>query len=291
MLATVLSAFRNLFGGPAPAPPRFALKVTLRSTEGPVRTNNEDRLRCVFEPSAGNGADRVSLVVVADGMGGHQAGEVAAETTVDIFAQLWRDRARRPAPQTLEHAARTANATVYAAAQTRPDWNGMGTTIAAIAFDGSVAHSVHVGDTRIYRLRTGTLERLTEDDSLVNHWIRQGRITAAEADNHPDRGVLSQALGTHPALARVHLGGPIELAAGDIYLLATDGLHDVVTDAQIAELLATGAPSEVADRLLEAAVSGGTQDNITVALVAVDPPGARVETSGATSDSPVTVIR
>lgn len=273
-MTSVFSRLRSAF---APEPKRaasLALRAVVRSTAGPVRTTNEDRARCVLEDAPDHSDPRVALVLLADGMGGHQAGEVAAETTIEVVAQAWRARSGRAPRRVLEKAITHANADVFAASRTRRDWEGMGTTITALAFDGDTAYVGHVGDTRAYLYRQGALRRLTEDDSLVNHLLRTGAIGAAQRDNHPDHGILTQALGTHERLRTIHLDGPFAVQAGDVFVLCTDGLHDVLDDRAIERVLAEVAPLKVPDVLIERAVAAATQDNISVAVVMAGAPDA-----------------
>lgn len=253
------------------APPRatahLALHALVRSSAGPVRTSNEDRARCLVEERPDRSDPRVTLVLLADGMGGHQAGEIAAETTVDVVAQAWRARRRADPRTVLLRAIEAANARVFAASRTRRDWEGMGTTITALAFDGDAAFVAYVGDTRAYLYRAQALRRLTEDDTLVNHLVRTGAITADKKDGHPDHGVLTQALGTHERLRTIHVEGPFDVRAGDRFLLCTDGLHDVLDDAAIAAVLASEPTERVPDVLLQRAVAAETKDNVSLALV------------------------
>ena len=261
---------------PVDAVATIVLRATAYSNTGPVRANNEDRVRCVLENSGELLGERVSLAIVADGMGGHQAGEVASETTVDVVADTWRARdVRADAGAVLKRAIETANTTVYRAAKTRADWEGMGTTVIILGITGDALYLAYVGDSRAYLLRDGMLQQLSEDDTLVNHLIRTGEISAEAAVNHPDRGVLSQALGTQSRVANIHVEPVFSMRAGDVYLLCSDGLHDVVADDVIAQTLATAAEvdlAQVAETLAALAVAAGTQDNISMVVLAAGVP-------------------
>ncbi len=239
-------------------------------------------MRCVLE-DAGALGERVSLAIVADGMGGHQAGEVASATAVAVITESWRARGGEDTARVLHRAIARAGSEVFAAASKRRDWEGMGTTVTVVAVVGDEAHIGYVGDSRTYLLRDGALQALTVDDTLVNHLLRTGAIEPAQVANHPDRGVLSQALGTRAAGPDIHLEPALALRAGDLVLLCSDGLHDVLSDAVLARLLgeAHGPTSTAATdlgalarRLVQAAVAAGTQDNVSVVLLAADAPGA-----------------
>ncbi len=257
------------------------VRSAAHSDTGPVRAGNEDCVRCVLE-DAGALGERVSLAIVADGMGGHQAGEVASATAVAVITDAWRSRSSNDTARVLRTAIARAGAEVFAAASKRRDWEGMGTTVTVLAVVGDEAHVGYVGDSRAYLMRDGALQALTVDDTLVNHLLRTGAIQPAQAANHPDRGVLSQALGTRAAVPDIHLAPALALRAGDLFLLCSDGLHDVLSDAVLAQMLAqahgpaaTAATDlgALARRLVQAAVAAGTQDNISVVLLAADAPG------------------
>jgi serine/threonine protein phosphatase PrpC len=305
-MTSFFNALRRLVGAPASAAPALpalptrpaasqVLPVaTLRvrgaafTDTGPVRTSNEDRVCCMVE-EAGALGERVSLVVVADGMGGHQAGEIASQTTVEVVTAEWRQRGAADAGRVLDAAIRRAAAEVFAAASRKREWEGMGTTVVALAVDGDRAIVGHVGDSRAYLWRAGELRQLSEDDTLVNHLLRTGVITAAQMHDHPDRGVLSQALGTRAMAPDVHISAPLAMCAGDLFLLCSDGLHDVLTDSVLARLL--GEPGAADDlgatalRLAQAAIAAGTRDNVSVALLAV------LEAAPATLDEPLRPTR
>ncbi len=255
-----------------PAAATLALRAAAHTDTGPVRTNNEDCVRCVLE-DAGALGQQVSLVVVADGMGGHQAGEVASKTLVDRVSALWRQRGAQAPGVVLRSAIEAAHAQVYATACARPECQGMGTTVVALALLGDEAVVAHVGDSRAYLWRQSALQALSEDDTLVNHLLRQGLIAAEQAASHPDHGVLTQALGTRAQAPQIHVSAPMALQAGDVFLLCSDGVHDVLSAAVLARLLGEpetlAQPGATALRLAQAAIAAGTRDNVSVALVCV----------------------
>jgi PPM family protein phosphatase len=209
--------------------------------------------------------ERAPLFVVADGMGGAQAGEVASRIAVELFAaKLAIDPVEDPAARLAERAEQ-ANAEIYARAQDDAKHAGMGTTLTA-AYVGPYEVSVaHVGDSRAYRIHDGKLDRLTHDHSLVEELIRQGQLTAEEAEEHPQRSIITRALGPEPEVTvdTVTLDG----VDGDIYLLCSDGLTSMVPEARLGEIISENATLARAGRALiaEANAAGG-RDNITVIL-------------------------
>ena len=226
------------------------LAVFGASDTGRVRAGNEDQFH------AGT-----TLLAVADGLGGHAAGEVASALAIEAIAEL--DGRSFPTPelagQALVEAVAAAHRSVARAAASEPAWWGMGTTLTALLLEGDRAHLAHVGDSRGYLLRGGgALRQLTHD-----HTVEPG-------------GALTQAIGLGRVL-RVEVPDPLSLVAGDQVLLCSDGLTGVVDDDQIAELLTSHArPEPACMALIDAANAAGGPDNITVVLLRADPPEAPV---------------
>lgn len=219
---------------------------------GRQRSSNEDNL---FEGAP--------IFAVADGMGGARAGEVASKMAVEVFAEMGAD-GERP-EQHLEAIAKEANRRIYELAQRDESRAGMGCTLtSAFVGDGEITIG-HVGDSRAYRLRGEQLEQLTSDHSLVEELVRQGKLTAEEAEVHPQRSIITRALGPEPEVevdAFTHSAKP-----DDVYLLCSDGLTGMVPDARIAEiLLARSSLKQAAQDLIAAANENGGRDNITVVL-------------------------
>jgi protein phosphatase len=225
---------------------------------GRVRSNNQDS-HLVREGE---------LFAVADGMGGHQGGEVASATALEILGRAY-DEATTP---TLVRAVRSANQAVFDKASGDPDLKGMGTTLTALADvntrEGRRLAIVNVGDSRLYRVRGDTLEQLTEDHSLVASLVRQGRITAEEAETHPQKNILTRALGIDEAVAVD--SWEVEPVAGDRFLICSDGLFNEVDQSRIvATMRRLDDPLEVASELVRLANEGGGRDNITAVVVDV----------------------
>ncbi|MBO0747942.1 MAG: Stp1/IreP family PP2C-type Ser/Thr phosphatase, partial [Acidimicrobiaceae bacterium] len=235
----------------------ISLRFGSATDVGLVRANNEDRY-LVAEP----------LFAVADGMGGHAAGEVASSTAVRSLKENFTDHT----PAGLAAAARAANRAVWEEAQASPDLRGMGTTLVALALVGDPGREqlavANVGDSRLYRLHLGELYQVTSDHSLVGQMVASGALTPEEAEVHPRRNVLTRALGVDPDVD-VDLV-TVEAEQGDRYLLCSDGLPRELSDDQMASILRRLAgPDEAARELVEKARAHGGSDNVTVVLIDV----------------------
>ena len=215
---------------------------------------------------------RAPVFVVADGMGGAQAGEVASRVAVEAFERGLDDGGAGSAEQLLAERVREANARIHEMSQAEQDRAGMGTTITAAHVGELEVAIAHVGDSRAYRLRGGELERLTEDHSLVEEMRRRGQLTAQEADEHPQRSIITRALGPEPEVTvDTHSWRG---AAGDVYLLCSDGLTSMVPEARVAALLREApALRDAGCALIDAANEAGGRDNITVVLFRLEEVG------------------
>ncbi|CAN5777601.1 protein phosphatase 2C domain-containing protein [soil metagenome] len=229
------------------------------SDPGKVRKNNEDSLL------VGEGQD-TSLFVVADGIGGFEAGEVASSIAVETLKDL-------DPESSFDDAIQEANRRIISAAKDDNNLSGMGTTVVAIRFGGTddepTAEIAHVGDSRAYLLRDGELKPLTEDHSLVAELVRSGDLTRAQAAEHPQKNLITRALGADDDVDVDTT--TIEVEDGDRILLCSDGLSDMVSEDRISEVLAepAGKPESPVRQLLAEALEAGGTDNITVVLVDV----------------------
>ena len=228
----------------------LVLRYSARSDRGLVRQNNQDAVY------AGP-----RLLALADGMGGHAAGEVASSLVISALAPLDDDDPGDDLLRELHAATVEGNAAIHRHVLDAPDLEGMGTTLTAILFKGTRLGLVHVGDSRAYQLRDGMLTQITKDDTFVQSLIDEGRITEEEAHTHPQRSLLLRAItgqDVDPSLT------VREARPGDRYLLCSDGLSGVVSDETLANTLSTYKdPRECADRLIDLALRGGGPDNIT----------------------------
>ena len=251
--------------------------MTLRITDQAYATDT-GRQRSANEDSV---FVRAPLFVIADGMGGARAGEVASKTVVDAFD---RPLPEAPPERVLRETIEGANRTVYSLAREDPNLSGMGTTTTAAILDEAADEVAigHVGDSRAYRLRRGKLERLTRDHSLVEEMRRKGQLTEAQAEDHPQRSIITRSVGPEPEV-EVDLQ-TVPAQAGDVFLLCSDGLTTMLDDEHIERLLlrATSMPNAVRALVDEANRAGG-RDNISViAFKVVDAAEPALDAEGAT---------
>jgi serine/threonine protein phosphatase PrpC len=233
----------------------LVLRYAARSDRGLVRANNEDSVYA--------GA---RLLALADGMGGHAAGEVASQLVIAALAHLDDDEPGGDLLSKLDAAVREGNSAIAAHVEMDPELEGMGTTLTAILFAGNRLGLVHIGDSRGYMLRDGELTQITKDDTFVQTLVDEGRITAEEAHSHPQRSLIMRALTGHEVEPTLIVR---EARAGDRYLLCSDGLSDPVSHETIHEALQLPDVAESADRLIELALRGGGPDNVTVVVADV----------------------
>jgi PPM family protein phosphatase len=242
--------------------------MSLRIAEEAVRTDT-GRQRNANEDSLFTDAP---LFVVADGMGGAQAGEVASKAAAESFAQGLPDA---PPERVLEETIEGANRTIHQLARKDPSLAGMGTTITAAIVDLEAEEVAigHVGDSRAYRLRGGRFEQLTRDHSLVEEMRRKGQLTDAQAEDHPQRSIITRALGPEPEV-QVDLQ-TVPAQTGDVFLICSDGLTTMLDDEKIAHVLSRATSLQSAVRaLVDEANRAGGRDNITVVAFRLEDPAA-----------------
>lgn len=236
---------------------RLRYRSAPRTHVGRVRQVNEDSLLS---------RDEASLWVVADGMGGHDNGQWASQTLVAEFAQLDMGGDARARSRAMVEALERGNRTIHDAATAVG--KQMGTTAVLVHGEGEDVLLLWVGDSRVYRLRGGQLEQLTRDHTVVQELVDRGSLAPHEAETHPMSHVLSRAVGTE---AEVHYEAlTARSAAGDRYLLCSDGLTKVVDDAEVAVLLGQGGIDTAADRLIERTLAAGAPDNISLVILSVE---------------------
>lgn len=224
---------------------------------GPRRPTNED---CYRLPEKGE-----KFAIVADGMGGHQAGEVASAMAVEAFAAFMK-KPFEDVEHHLKNATLYANGSVYHASQADPAKAGMGTTLTALYLAGDDAYIAHVGDSRAYLMRNGAVMRITEDHTLVEAMVLAGVITPAEARVHPQRNLITRSLG-NGAMVEVDVLH-LDHRPGDVWMLCSDGLSNHMTERQISRILNSEASwQEKADRMVEMSIENGTTDNTTCVIV------------------------
>lgn len=235
------------------------MKYYVQTDIGKVRSLNED---AYYLPREGE-----CFCAIADGMGGHNAGEVASAMAVDVYARELR-MSENIHGGVLRAAVEKANEAVFARSISAREFNGMGTTFTGLAVNGRNVHIAHVGDSRAYLIRNGCVMCLTLDHTLVQEMVMQGLITPREAKYHPKRNYITRALGTAETV-EVDLI-QIELQAGDVFLLCTDGLSNHLEDRDILEISRRECDwREKLNAMVQCALDDGGSDNIT-ALCAVN---------------------
>lgn len=241
------------------------LTASGKTDQGLVRSNNEDNLYL---------DEKQGLLVVADGMGGHASGETASRLAVNVIRDYFQgpqkiigdyNHSYSEATNKLNCAIRLANMAVYEAAQSSPQLTGMGTTIAAVLLTGNKLSIAHIGDSRVYLIRAGNIDQLTDDHSVVSEQVKRDMITKEEAAKSEIKNILTKALGIS-AETEADLD-ELTVFDNDILLLCTDGLSNMVTDEAALEIIAFAANSAAAcDSLINTANENGGNDNITVIL-------------------------
>jgi protein phosphatase len=239
-----------------------------------VRSHNEDAVAWVTSHDDDAATNRGSLALVADGMGGHAAGEVASALAADVVRRLYYDL-DGPIPQVLANAFAAANRAIIEYAQEHPECRGMGTTCTVLAFRDQQAWLAHIGDSRAYLLRDRHLTQLSEDQTLVAKLVSEGTITQAEADQSPMHNVILQALGTTANIKPMIGAKGLPLQSGDVLILCSDGVSNMVPDGKIAELASRLPPQEACDALIEAALAAGGHDNASLGVFSVTAGAAR----------------
>ncbi|MBV9312022.1 MAG: Stp1/IreP family PP2C-type Ser/Thr phosphatase [Solirubrobacterales bacterium] len=249
-----------------------AAETTERTDTGRQRSGNED---CSFA--------RPPVFAVADGMGGAKAGEVASRIAVGALQQGLPDG--KSPEERLSQRVREANREIYERSHTERELDGMGTTLTAVYLDDAHLSIAHVGDSRAYLFRDGELRRLTQDHSLVDELVRRGKLTEEQAAEHPQRSIITRALGPEPDVEVDTWTYPVR--AGDVLLLCSDGLTSMVTEEAITQVLAsTGELEHAADQLIGEANEAGGRDNITVVLFRLEEVGAEQPGDGTMVSGP-----
>ena len=242
--------------------------MAMLTDPGCVRDHNEDSIAFV-RPGRNYQSEKGLLAIVADGMGGHQAGEYASRLAVDAISQFYYADTDRKAPQDLLHSMQEANSRIYREAATDSSLQGMGTTATALALRQGKAYFAHVGDSRMYRLRDEVIELLTEDHTLLMALLKDGAITEEQAKTFPDRHVITRALGSHPEVEVMSPEKGIELKVDDRFILCSDGLHDLVSSDDIRRALFGRTVQSACESLVELAKNRGGHDNISVIIVRI----------------------
>ena len=279
-----MSMFKQNGSGAATAEQTdYEIVASIQTDKGCVREANEDSGRYTKPNDQTLLASKGTLLIVADGMGGHASGEVASGMAVELVSRLYY-QGQEDAQAALKEAVEEANRQIHAASMKDEKLNGMGTTCTALVLRQGMAFSAHVGDSRIYMRRGGQVYLMTEDHSAVMEMVKHGIITMEEARHHADKNVILRALGTSPEVEAAVWEKPLPVQIGDQFMLCSDGLYDLVEDEEIGRALAdANDPHEACEQLIALAKQRGGHDNITVGIVQIQPAGGD---TGAGSQNP-----
>lgn len=242
------------------------MKIVAKTDKGLVRENNQDAY------AVGELPGEVAWAVVCDGMGGAAGGNIASALAVKVISDKitssYNEKMRDSSIKNLLDSAITAaNIEVYDMAYSRPDLEGMGTTVVAVVVRDNVAHIAHAGDSRAYIVNKDGVEQITVDHSLVQNLVDRGEITKEEAEHHPNKNVITRALGVDK---RIDVDfSEVDLQENETLILCTDGLSNCVNNAEIADDIKDGQYYAFADRLVKRANKNGGNDNITVVAIAI----------------------
>ncbi|MDI9641252.1 protein phosphatase 2C domain-containing protein [Kamptonema cortianum] len=255
-------------------PERPALRIRPRVTVaaktdmGRVRENNEDKFEYFLPESEGELASKGLIFLVCDGMGGHEAGQIASELACKTFIDVYRNHPSDDAAVAAKSGVAAANRFILDVGRAIPSRRGMGTTLSGLLLVQEKAIIVQVGDSRVYRLRGGELSQLTVDHTWVEETVRAGMLSREEAEQHQYRHVITRALGSEGEVTPDIFIEDIQ--EGDVYFLCSDGITNHVTDDQIRDALSAYSPSEAMWRLISLALADGGSDNATGTVVRID---------------------
>jgi protein phosphatase len=234
---------------------------------GCIRENNEDKFE-FFQPDDEDVlATKGSFYAVADGMGGHAAGQIASEIALKTTMRAYYADPSPMVEDSLRSAIQQANGLIYDASRAISERNGMGTTVTALVVRGEEAFIAQVGDSRCYRLRGSRIEQLTDDHSWVNEQVKRGAMSLEEAEMSPFRNVITRSIGNAPGVDVDILTHQLE--AGDQFLLCSDGLSNEVTTDEMRDAMHKGSPSQAAWDLVDLALDRGGSDNCTVLILRI----------------------
>lgn len=231
---------------------------------GKARSVNQDMVFCSVSPMG----SLPNVFIVADGMGGHNGGEIASKTAIVHFCEYLQENNQTPKDEALDlltSAARFASSTVLSFAKVTPELSGMGTTLTACTVIDSKCNIIHIGDSRAYAITKESITQLTNDHSYVNEMVKAGQITQTEAKEHPKRNILTKVLGINEEMCAD--GYVFDIQPDSVILLCSDGLYNMVSEDEIKNLVNTNTPQEAVDALVETANNNGGADNISVIVI------------------------
>ena len=246
---------------------RAGIEVSSQSDIGCVRQNNEDSFGYWEPEDDGQFLRKGRLAVVADGMGGYEGGQEASRLAVETLVAVYRGFGGGDPQTALVEALQAAHQQIRQYSFAHPELRGMGTTCTAAAIVQNALYYVHVGDSRLYLIRDGQITRVTRDHSYVGRLVESGMISPEEAETHPQRNILTAALGTNPDLIMDSPGQPEPLRSEDAIVICCDGLWGLVHDREILEAVENNSAEQAGRKLIELARERGGPDNITVEIL------------------------
>jgi protein phosphatase len=250
-------------------PIRAGVELASLSDVGCQRQDNEDQYSYWESDSDEQFERKGRLAIVADGMGGHEGGQEASRIAVDAIRQVYSQALEADPGSALAAGFREAHERIHRHAQDHPELRGMGTTATALVLLANRLYYCHVGDSRLYLIRGQRIQRLTHDHSYVGRLVENGIITSEEAEIHPQRHILTAALGAGPDFSPDVPESPLDVERGDTLVLCTDGLWGLLADQEVQQAVADHSPSDACSNLVDLAKQRGGPDNITVQVLQV----------------------
>lgn len=267
---------------PAPRPNSFVVEACALTDVGCVRTENQDRVLLVNPARGQRGSELGVLAIVADGVGGHNSGATASQLAVETFSSYYHGHGLEDPLVLLTESAERANTALFERARTDPGLQGMGTTLTVVLLREDRAYVAHVGDSRAYRIRAGCIRQISEDHTVVAELARGGVIAADEVATHPDKNLITRAVGTKFEVAVDTIAEADAVVPGDVFVLCSDGLHDLVSAEEIGAVATGVDPYHACRQLIGLARQRSGHDNISVCVLAAREPRAGAAEAPAT---------
>jgi protein phosphatase len=247
----------------------YEVVADMQTDPGCVRETNEDSVRYFRPTDSAELARKGVIAIVADGMGGHSAGEVASRIATDVIKTAFYEGGEG-ATESLRNAFNQANHEIHKASLGDKALEGMGTTCTALVLHNGSAHCAYVGDTRLYLIRDGEIYAMTQDHSAVMEMVQMGILTLEQARHHEDKNVIIRALGSQPEVEVSVWSEPFPVQVGDKFLLCSDGLSDLVEDDEIKWAVLDGNSHSASENLIALARERGGYDNVTVGILSIE---------------------
>lgn len=249
--------------------PRYEIVAVMQTDPGCVRETNEDSVKYFRPTDPAELARKGVIAIVADGMGGHSAGEVASRIATEVIKNVYYET-EKDTTESLRRALNAANHEIHEASLADKALEGMGTTCVALVLQNGSAHCAYVGDTRLYLIRGGEIYVMTEDHSAVMEMVHMGILTLEQARHHEDKNVIIRALGSQPEVEVSVWSEPFPVREGDKFLLCSDGLSDLVSDDDIKQAVLAGDAHSSSESLIALAKQHGGYDNVTVGILSIE---------------------